>query len=104
MGSSPGRAATFSFAVTFGGQIHKCSNYAEVISVHCSWFAVLRAMKHLPVHHHSADHSLWSFGIINSFSQEFTEASERVLLKPVMWWWWGGMVGVTQFITSHEQN
>ena len=31
MGSSPGRAAIFSFPVTFGGQIHKGSNYSEVI-------------------------------------------------------------------------
>ena len=78
----------FSFPVTFGGQLHKGSNYSEVISVHCSWFAVLRAMKHLPVYHHSADHSLWSFRIINLFTvKSSAEASKRVLLEPVLWWW-----------------
>ena len=48
-GSSPGRATIFSFSVTFSGQWHMSSNHSELIYVHCCWYAMLRAMKLLPV-------------------------------------------------------
>ena len=39
----------FSFPVTFGGQWHMSSNHSELIYVHCCWWAMLRAVKLLPV-------------------------------------------------------
>ena len=39
------------------------------------------AVKHLPVHHHSADYMFWSFGIIGFILSQF---ENRVPLKPVL--------------------
>ena len=50
---------------------------------------------------HSADHILWSFGLINSFT---VILKIEFYLSRCCGGGWGGMVGVARFITSHEQT
>ena len=57
----------------------------------------MAAVKRLPVHNHSADHIVWSFGIIEFIQSHF---ENRVIPKLVLV---GGMVAFTHFITGHEQ-
>ena len=51
----------------------------------------------LPVHHHSADYIVWSFGI-TGFILSYLE--NIILLKPTL----GGVVSAGHFIAGHENT